>query len=882
MNRLLPQRGKPVSNPPVAVEMEKPKNDGDVIVEAVKLLCEINVPSSTYHHHHHRSSTITDEQKLKHCGLLLRRCPATRPAVLGTMSKCIEKHVRRMGEFKKSLDDMRQSQYNAKNDDNALKATIGELHQLVADSPAYWAAELATWAISSVANIGAMLGANLYPSGNLTEVTSFWMNQEITAKLSHIIVSGVLFDLERADGKSSGIMETLMKQALFHQPYLDWILACISISKPKLILSKLLESGFHIFMCSDRAEEKKQNFRALTCILEYLVEKKPELVAQCLVGLLKVNEQKTLLIQSLYILELLESSLNSNRIELIYKIGTQVCAALTPQLITELHRQKKETLAELDMESIKSSIAAIMSGSGSLDITRVFVAISNGDGEYGTLELEIRLVFKSILGAILNKLEDGTFDNVIVKIDTYSVPPNLNVSDPTYRLLRLIIFNSNQQTAVDAIVKVLTSVNTPQGQAALLQLLKESHLLHPTSFIEQFVTASISKASNKLALCENLYILIEESKDDAGQALLSSNIRATLIDHIAHLMELIDGAEPELIKAGLRLITRLNLGANHSSNMLLIETLMKLFFGSIDLDLAATTWSLLVKLSNSDSACYALIVRKTIETLRRISQPPVPTCKKQENTSLLDQVQSTASASSSCVMGRGQIGDGVKRIRITSDEQEKLAETNYTIALFIATLLKEKAEFDRVNTLAGFLKEHFCSSLAIGSEWPKPVSRGQTRPGLERDIMLVKALPANIYSLLDLLTSDWRALYRVSSLLRAQMNKLLAWWESSRYETTAATPEQLKESIQVVTLLGKARIIPAIIAETTLMYEFVSPYDLFLLMNAVWGFLNCNPINQTMVDTNFDAVNVDLFLQDARNILLKHIDKTAHLYHKFY
>lgn len=250
----------------------------------------------------------------------------------------------------------------------------------------------------------------------------------------------------------------------------------------------------------------------------------------------------------MYILELLESSLNSNRIELIYKIGTQVCAALTPQLITELHRQKKETLAELDMESIKSSIAAIMSGSGSLDITRVFVAISNGDGEYSQLDMEIRLVFKSILGAILNKLEDGSFDQVIVKLDAYSVPPNLAVSDPTYRLLRLIIFNSNQQTAVDAIVKVLTSVNTPQGQAALLQLLKESHLLHPTSFIEQFVKASISKAHNKLALCENLYILIEEDNEDAGRALLSDNIRTTLIDQIAHLMELIDGAESELIK----------------------------------------------------------------------------------------------------------------------------------------------------------------------------------------------------------------------------------------------------------------------------------------------------------------------------------------------
>ena len=85
-----------------------------------------------------------------------------------------------------------------------------------------------------------------------------------------------------------------------------------------------------------------------------------------------------------------------------------------------------------------------------------------------------------------------------------------------------------------------------------------------------------------------------------------------------------------------------------------------------------------------------------------------------------------------------------------------------------------------------------------------------------------------------------------------------------------------------MTLLGKARLVPSILAETTLMYEFVSPYDLFLLMNAIWGFLNCNPINQSMVDSNYDKVNVDLFLQDARNILLKNIEKTAHLYHKFY
>ena len=58
-----------------------------------------------------------------------------------------------------------------------------------------------------------MLGT-LYPSGNLAEVTQFWLNQEVTAKLSHIIVSGILYDL---DNGNFGIMDTLMKEALIHQ-----------------------------------------------------------------------------------------------------------------------------------------------------------------------------------------------------------------------------------------------------------------------------------------------------------------------------------------------------------------------------------------------------------------------------------------------------------------------------------------------------------------------------------------------------------------------------------------------------------------------------------------------------------------------------------------
>ena len=59
-------------------------------------------------------------------------------------------------------------------------------------------------------------------------------------------------------------------------------------------------------------------------------------------------------------------------------------------------------------------------------------------------------------------------------------------------------------------------------------------------------------------------------------------------------------------------------------------------------------------------------------------------------------------------MGMGQIGDGVKRIRITQEETEKLEELNFTISLFIATILNK--DFDRVNTLAGFIKVCIFSS----------------------------------------------------------------------------------------------------------------------------------------------------------------------------
>ena len=78
-------------------------------------------------------------------------------------------------------------------------------------------------------------------------------------------------------------------------------------------------------------------------------------------------------------------------------------------------------------------------------------------------------------------------------------------------------------------------------------------------------------------------------------------------------------------------------------------------------------------------------------------------------------------------------------------------------------------------------------------------------------------------------------------------NRALAFWEASRSTTTTSSDrdrEMLQNSVRVVTLLGKAKMIPSILASTCEIYQFVSPYELFLLLNAIWGFLHCNPVTQ--------------------------------------
>ena len=78
--------------------------------------------------------------------------------------------------------------------------------------------------------------------------------------------------------------------------------------------------------------------------------------------------------------ELLSSSLKSDKIKLVHKIALQAGEKLTPTLINAIHTQRKEIYPDISLEEITNSISTIISGSNSLDLTCVFVSIYNGQG----------------------------------------------------------------------------------------------------------------------------------------------------------------------------------------------------------------------------------------------------------------------------------------------------------------------------------------------------------------------------------------------------------------------------------------------------------------------------------------------------------------------
>merc|ERR1712130_1078293 len=214
-------------------------------------------------------------------------------------------------------------------------------------------------------------------------------------------------------------------------------------------------------------------------------------------------------------------------------------------------------------------------------------------------------------------------------------------------------------------------------------------------------------------LLKNVSVLIEEvsassANYDSGRNLLSKLVRNYLTNNIALILQFLTLKNVAMSRSALEVLSRLQFetGDNCQSHLLLIESLTGCFFEYLDKneELFRLCWKILSNLGKS-SASFALIMRKFLEKLSILQQPPKAAPSKKTETSLFNEVRQSKSMPVN-IMGVGVIGNGVKRMRVNENHAEKVEKINETVAVFLANQIVTdgngnslaKVEFDRLNT----------------------------------------------------------------------------------------------------------------------------------------------------------------------------------------
>ncbi|CAG5105820.1 Oidioi.mRNA.OKI2018_I69.chr1.g2484.t1.cds [Oikopleura dioica] len=367
------------------------------------------------------------------------------------------------------------------NGERDLKMALGELQKLMLEKETAeaWVPELTYWAIMTVKSIGIeLVKVDKFPINNIQTTRRFGQSDvAVFSSLSCMIVTGIHYSIDRGD---SSLIDYIIKQAHDIKPVLDWILASIAISKPEFILSMLLKNAFETFRRA--SDENEAQLHALTVILEYLSEIKPDIVTDCLLKPLTPHNEHVFM-WTVYLIHILKSSIKKEKVELVRRITKQAAKYITPGLLQEMHKQKVEKHPDMKIDDIKANVSNISSESHSFDLMHIFVSIVNGDGEFEETETEIRFVLRDILSNILDKLEDQslstkneTRNETNQMLNKITIPSTMTSVDPAYRLLRMTMISTDESNRIFCLSKLLKSVKDLQAQTALVKLVKETFL----------------------------------------------------------------------------------------------------------------------------------------------------------------------------------------------------------------------------------------------------------------------------------------------------------------------------------------------------------------------------------------------------------------------
>ncbi|XP_019725501.1 integrator complex subunit 5 [Hippocampus comes] len=198
---------------------------------------------------------------------------------------------------------------------------------------------------------------------------------------------------------------------------------------------------------------------------------------------------------------------------------------------------------------------------------------------------------------------------------------------------------------------------------------------------------------------------------------------------------------------------------------------------------------------------------------------------------------------------------------------------------------------EAAKVIAVTLVENVCPDVANGElSWPP---EEHTRTTVERDIHIRRCFEAHpvLFTLLQVVAAGRPALCYCSAVLRGLLATLLAHWEASREASSADSPWHLRASCLLVSCMGEGQLLPPVLANVHEAFSHLAPFEVRLLLLAVWEYVRANgPMPQKFVfnpdkglfcrDFSRDG-DVARYVSPIHSVLHKNIDRLGHLCWRF-
>lgn len=261
----------------------------------------------------------------------------------------------------------------------------------------------------------------------------------------------------------------------------------------------------------------------------------------------------------------------------------------------------------------------------------------------------------------------------------------------------------------------------------------------------------------------------------------------------------------------------------------------------------------------------------------RVPKPLTITSLLEENRKIVASINFPQSHSS--IMRAGVVGDGLRAGRRQSGHvlEERLIKENQEC--FIRAL-KEccRAEKERkgMKSIATILTDIVNPDVMYNQPlWP---SEDVLKATQEKDVEIRESFRANpmLWKILTLVaTEDPVALQSAAVIVRSLLGCQMTFWKNS--QDTYMCPEQKQITVQVIELMGLAKMLPSPLSNIPLIINYVNSFNLYNILNDIWNYMR-------ETDGTLDAERAvpARFTTNLRIIMLNHMDKVGFAYSKMF